>query len=187
MRRAFLTIILYGCLVSACEESPAEPEFPELDPEDGLLVGIIDGSTFQGTGLFSSTPDVRMGFGGDFHFLSIGVGPSDDESINGVWFDGETPPPGSYSVSFPSPFQRGFWLFYQRGPGAGTVRYAADSGTIEIDSASSSEVRGLFHVSARRCGDPDCREPAHGDAGSETIELSGTFHLVLFDPLFVPL
>lgn len=187
MGRAFLTIILFGCLICGCGESPSEPEFPEMDPEAGLLEGTIDGSAFQGTGLFSSTPDVRMGFGGDFHFLSIGVGPSHDESINGVWFDGEIPPPGSYPVSFPSLFQRGFWLFYQRGPGAGTVRYAADSGTIEIDSASASEVLGSFHVMARRCDDPECREPAGGDADGETIELSGTFRLVLSDPIFVPL
>jgi hypothetical protein len=185
--RAFLPIILFSCFIPGCGESPAEPEFPVLDPEAGLLEGTIDGSTFQGTGHFSSTPDVRMGVGGDFHFLSIGVGPSHDESINGVWFNGEIPPPGSYSVSFPSLFQRGFWLFYKQGPGAGMVRYAADSGTIEIDSAASSEVRGSFHVSARPCADADCRESAGGDTDSETIELSGTFRLVPLDPLFVPL
>jgi hypothetical protein len=187
MGRAFLSILLFGFFISGCGEFPAAPEFPEMDPGAGSLEGTIDGSTFQGTGRFSSTPDVRMGFGGAFHFLSIGVGPSHDESINGVWFDGEIPPPGSYSVSSPSLFQRGFWLFYQQGPGAGTVRYAADSGTIEIDSAASREVRGSFHVRARRCDDLECREPAGGDADGETIELSGTFRLVLSDPIFVPL
>jgi len=187
MRRAFLTIILYGGLVSGCGESPVEPEFPELEPEAGMLEGIVDGSMFRGTGTFGGTPDVRMGFGGNFQFSSIGVGKSDDESINGVWFDGEIPPAGSYAVNFPSLFQRGFWLFYKQGPGAGHVRYAADSGTIVIDSSSVDEVRGSFQVSARPCGDPDCREPAGGDTGSETIELSGTFRLVPLDPLFIPL
>lgn len=186
MGRASLAIIL--CLWTACGESPTEPEFPELDPKAGVLEGVIDGSAFRGTGMFGGTPDVRMGFGGNFQFSSIGVGPSDGQIIYGIWFDGEIPPSGSYSVSFPSAFQRGFWLFYDRESGEGPAHFAAYSGTIEVDSSSSNAVRGSFHVSARpRCAEPTCPDPTGEATETETIELSGTFRLVPLDPLFAPL
>ena len=186
MRSAALTILLCGSLGSSCAGPPTEPAFPEVDAQDGLVEGVIDGSMFRGTGMFGGTPDVRMGFGGNFQFSSSGVGPSEGESIHGIWHDGVIPPPGSYGVSFPSPFQRGFWFSYHRASRGGTVQFAAYVGTIEIVSSSSTEVRGSFHVSAR----PMCTEPTCPDAditGVETIELSGTFRLVPLDVSFVPL
>lgn len=186
MRPAFLPVVLYGCLLFACGGSPTDPAFAELDPQSGLLEGIVDGSTFRGTGMFGGTPDVRMGWGGDFQFSSSGVGPSDGEIIHGIWHDGVIPAPGSYDVAFPSPFRRGFWVFYHRSSRDGPVQFAAYEGTIEIDSSSSTEVRGSFHVRAqRRCAEPTC--PDVDVAGAGTIELSGTFRLVPMNVSFVPL
>ena len=187
MRPLFFPIILSVCIVSSCGRSPTEPA-PELDPQDGLLEGVIDGSAFRGTGMFGGTPDVRMGFGGNFQFSSHGVGESDGEIIYGIWHDGVIPPSGSYDVSFPSLFQRGFWLFYDRESGEGPVHYAAYAGTIEIDSSSSGEVRGSFQVSARpRCVESACPALTGDDPEAETIELSGTFRLVPRDVSAVPL
>ena len=181
-----LRIVLYGCLFSACGGSPADPAFPELDPQNGMLEGIVDGSTFRGTGMFGGTPDVRMGWGGNFQFSSSGVGPSEGETIHGIWHDGVIPPPGSYDVSFPSPFRTGLWLFYHRTSRDGSVQFAAYEGTIEIHSSSSTEVQGSFHLRARRrCAEPTCRDA--DIAGAKTIELSGTFRLVPQDVSFVPL
>lgn len=187
MSRPFRTIVPYGLLVAACGSSPAGPAFPELDPQDGLLEGVVDGSMFRGTGGFGGTADVRMGWGGNFQFVSHGVGESEDQSIFGIWHDGVIPPAGSYTVERPGPFQRGFWLFYSRMSQDGPATFAASSGTIEIDASSSSEVRGSFHVVARpTCGGPTCPDPT-GFTGEETIELSGTFRLVPLAPPFEPL
>jgi hypothetical protein len=181
-------MILCGCLVSACRGSPTEPASPGLNSQDGLLEGIIDGSTYRGTGMFGGTPDVRMGFGGNFQFSSSGVGPSEDEIIYGIWHDGVMPPPGSHSVSFPGLFRRGFWLFYDRVSVDGPAHYAAFSGTIEIDASSFREVRGSFHVRARpRCVELTCPDPGGQSTDTEAIELSGSFRLVPFDLSFVPL
>lgn len=186
MRHALISIFLCGCLALGCSESPIEPVFPALDPQDGQLEGIIDGSTFLGTGGFGGTADVRMGWGGNFQFVSDGVGESEGQSIFGIWHDGVIPPPASYSVEMPGPFRRGFWLFYSRTSGERPVPFAAYSGTIVIHASSSTEVRGSFHVRARpRCAEPTCPDP--DIAGAEAIELSGTFRLVPLNISFVPL
>jgi hypothetical protein len=187
MSRPFRTIVPYGLLVAACGSSPAGPAFQERDSQDGLLEGVVDGSMFRGTGGCGGTADVRMGWGGNFQFVSHGVGKSEDQSIFGIWHDGVIPPAGSYTVERPGPFQRGFWLFYSRMSRDGPATFAAYTGTIEIDASSSSEVRGSFHVLARpTCGGPTCPDPT-GFTGEETIELSGTFRLVPrsfgFEPL----
>ena len=180
-------MILAGCLLAGCNGSPTEPTFPELGPQDGLLEGIIGGSAFRGTGMFGGTRDVRMGWGGNFQFSSDGRGESGGESIFGIWHDGVIPPPGSYDVSFPSPFQRGFWLFYSRTSRQGPIVFAAYTGAIEIESSSSTEVRGSFHVRAR----PSCEVrtcPGPGEVPETgTIELSGSIRLGALNRVFVPI
>jgi hypothetical protein len=190
MPSSFPSILLSGALLCACGPSPTEV-LPELDPQDGMVEGIIDGSPFRGTGMFGGTTDVRMGFGGNFQFSSMGVGPSEGELLFGIWHDGVLPPPGSYSVDIPDVFQRGFWLFYSRESGGRTEHYAAYAGTIAIDSSSPGEVRGSFHVSAwLRCAvppEPTCPDLTGEVTGTETIELSGSFRLVHAEIRFEPL
>jgi hypothetical protein len=180
-------IVPYCLLIAGCGGASTGPTSPELEPRDGLLEGIVDGSIFRGTGRFGGTADVRMGWGGNFQFVSQGVGESTGQSIFGVWHDGVMPPAGSYSPERPGPFQRGFWVFYTRTSADAPATFAAYSGTIMIDASSSSEVRGSFHVVARpTCGGSTCPDPT-GFTGTETIELSGTFRLVPLEPQFHPL
>ncbi|HJR53601.1 MAG TPA: hypothetical protein VJ982_07780 [Gemmatimonadota bacterium] len=187
MGRVSLSVILAGCVAVGCNGAPTDPAIPELSPQDGLLEGAIDGSVFRGTGMFGGTPDVRMGWGGNFQFASDGRGESDGESIFGIWHDGVIPAPGSYDVSFPGPFRRGFWLFYSRTSREGPIQFAAYTGAIEIESSSSTEVRGTFHVRARpSCGGQACRDTGE-DPEADTIELSGSFRLVPLNVVFVPL
>jgi hypothetical protein len=190
MRFSMPSILLSAALLCACGQSPTEV-LPELDPQDGMVEGIIDGSPFRGTGMFGGTPDVRMGFGGNFQFSSTGVGSSEGELLFGIWHDGVIPPSGSYSVDVPDVFRRGFWLFYSRESGGGTEHYAAYAGTIAIDASSASEVRGSFDVSAwLRCTvppEPTCPDLNGEVTGTETIELSGSFRLVPMEISVEPL
>lgn len=179
------TLLALSSLIFACGQAPTE-----LDPEDGEVRGTVDGSPFVGTGFYTTTPDVRMGWGGKFQFLSVGVGSSDGETIHGVWFEGELPPPGSHSVSIPDNIQRGVWIFYSRKTGAVTENYAASSGTLEVEASSVDEVRGSFHASAwLRCVVPatTCPELNGRVTSTETIDLSGRFRFVPQSITFIPL
>lgn len=184
-----LTILVLSVSLIACEEDPASPG---QDPGTGELHGSVNGSEFVGTGIFTSSPDLRLDLDGKFQFQSTGTGSSNGEVIFGVWFGGGHPAPASYPVVIPNwNNHQGFWLFYERNIGGIRELFAAKSGTFDVEESTADEVRGSFQVEAwLACNlitETICPDFNGEVTGSETIDVSGSFSLVQWDPVFNPL